>query len=445
MTASAPGAKKSGAMKSDSVESGSVESDSVESGSAVTDGLPSYPVDRKCPFRPPAEYGEMQAGQPLSRVRFKEQPLWLVTSYETARDVLRDPRFSTDPAREGFPTGSVAPRPAPDPAKRRARAFLTMDEPEHGRYRRMLIPAFSARRTEAFRPRVEAIVDELIDRMTGERADGAGVGTAGGEADLIEAFALPLPSRVICELLGIDYAGSGFFQEKSAVAMDPGREPQDRIRAAGEVQSFLADVIAAKHRSPGDDLLSRLIAEQVDTGQLDDEQLCATAMALLIAGYETTAHMLALAVVSLVQRPELLDRLRQDETAAAPVVEELLRLWTVPHLGLYRAAVEDVEVGGETVRAGEGVIVSIAAADHDPEVFADPHVLDPDRAPRPHLAFGHGAHRCLGEPLATLELEIALRRLAVRLPKLRLRVAVDELSFRDQHFIYGLNGLPVAW
>ncbi|UNZ21239.1 cytochrome P450 [Streptomyces sp. 891-h] len=349
--------------------------------------------------------------------------------------MLRDPRFSTDPAREGFPTGSTAPRPAPDPAKRRARAFITMDEPEHGRYRRMLIPAFSARRTEAMRPRVEAIVDELIDRMTAQ----------GREADFVEVFARPLPSRVICELLGVDHAGADVFQEKSATAMDPEREPEERVSAASEFAAYLGDVVAEKRAHPGDDLLSRLIEEQVATGRLDDEQLNATAMALLIAGYETTTHMLSLSLVTLTQQPELLERLAKNTQFAAPAVDELLRIWTVGHLGLYRAAVEDVEVHGRTIRAGQGVIVAVAAADRDPDVFEDPDTFDPDREPRANLAFGYGAHRCLGEPLARLELEIALRRIAERLPALRLRAEVAELSFRDEHYIYGLDELPIAW
>lgn len=399
-------------------------------------GLPAYPSARQCPFHPPAEYGRLRETQPVARVRFQEQPLWLVTSHEAAKAVLRDPRFSTDPAREGFPTGSTAPRPAPDPERRRARSFLTMDEPEHGRYRRMLIPAFGARRTEDFRPRVEAVADDLIDRLT-----------AGGRnrADFVAEFALPLPSRVICSVLGIGDEGAAVFQEKSAVAMDPARTPDERLGAAAEFTSYLADVIADRHRSPGDDLLSRLVAEQVDTGQLDDEQLGATAMALLIAASETTTHTLALGLLTVTGRSGLLARIREEPTAAGPVVEEVLRMWTVPHRGLYRAAVEDVEVGDRTIRAGEGVVVSVAAADRDPAVFDDPDTFDPDRTPRPHLAFGHGAHRCLGEPLARLELTVALRRLAERLPGLRPAVPADELSFREDHFIYGLDRLPLIW
>ncbi len=419
------------ASRQQSEESGSPAGPAAEEDS----GLLSYPVARECPFHPPAQYGQLQAEEPVAWVRFKEQPLWLVTSYEAAKQVLRDPRFSTDPAREGFPSGSTTPRPAPDPAKRRARAFLTMDEPEHGRYRRMLIPEFGARRTETFRPRVEAMVDELLDRMTAQ----------GQEADFVEAFALPLPSRVMCELLGIDCTGADVFQEKSGIAMDPEREPEERIRAAGEFSSYLADVIAEKRVRPGDDLLSRLIEEQVGTGQLDAEQLCATAMSLLIAGYETTGHMLALALVSMTQRPGLLDRLGKDAGFAAPAVEELLRFWTISHQGLYRTAAEDVEVHGRTIRAGQGVIVAVATAHRDPEVFDDPDAFDPGREPRANLAFGYGAHRCLGEPLARLELETGLRRIAERLPTLRLRGEAAELPFRDKHYIYGLDKLPITW
>lgn len=413
------------------------EESGTRAGSAAVEGpdLLSYPAARECPFHPPVPYSRLRSEEPVAWVRFREQPLWLVTSYETAKQVLRDPRFSSDPAREGFPSGTIAPRPAPDPAKRRARAFLTMDEPEHGRYRRMLMPTFSARRTERLRPRVEAIVDELLDRMT-DRSQ---------EADFVQAFALPLSSRVICELLGIDYSGAAVFQEKSAVAMDPERKPEERVAAAGELTSYLAAVISEKHAHPGDDLISRLIAEQVDTGQLDDEQLGATALALLIGGYETTTHMLALGLLSLTRRPDLLERLRRDAGFAGPAVEELLRLWTVAHAGLYRTAVEDVEVHGRTIRAGQGVIVAVATADRDPQVFDDPDAFDPDREPRAHLAFGHGAHRCLGEPLARLELETALRRIAERLPTLRLDAEAAELSFREKHFLYGLDALPIAW
>ncbi|MGI5459324.1 cytochrome P450 [Streptomyces sp. CA-249302] len=392
---------------------------------------PSLPGER--PLLDPApEYAKWQAAEPIRRVTvWGDNSPWLITRHEDARAVLADPRFSADATREGFPGLSpfVPPR---GPGQ-----FFVMDPPDHTRLRRTLIPDFTFRRIEQLRPAIAAICADLLDAMTAEGAT---------EADLVAAYALPQPTHVICELLGVPYADHGFFHQQVRTLTDfaSGR-PQDMLAARQALYGYLGDLLAARTREPADDLVSRLATERVATGEITVEEAVGVAALLLIAGQETTANMIPLAVVALLRHPEQLAVLRADPGRWPDAVEELLRYLTVAHSGMRRIATEDVEVSGVRIRAGDGVVVALQAANRDPAVRRDPDAFDVRRDPAGgHLAFGHGLHQCIGQSLARAELQIGLPALFERLPGLRLAAAPEGQAL-SRSAIHGLRSLPVTW
>lgn len=310
-----------------------------------------------------------------------------------------------------------------------------MDPPDHTRLRRMLIPEFSFRRVEQLRPAIRHITDELLDGLVKQQQP----------ADLVEHFTLPLPLLVICELLGVPYADREFIHRQAAAFATVSAGPEAMRAGWAALFGYLQELLAAKSREPGDDLMSKLATERVATGEATPAEAAGLLVQILIAGHETTASMLSLGVVALLRHPEQLAALRADEALVPGAVEELLRYLTVVHIGLRRIATQDVEVGGVTVRAGEGVVVALQAANRDPAVFADPDTLDLTRDAGQHLAFGHGPHHCLGQSLARAELQVALPMLFHRLPALRLTgPAAEEYAFEGRA-VHGVRELPVAW
>ncbi|MFI7387800.1 cytochrome P450 [Streptomyces sp. NPDC049813] len=389
-----------------------------------------FPQDRGCPYHPPAAYTPLREAGPLGRITLYDgRPARVVTGHALARQLLADPRLSTDRDRAGFPATSERV------AKVRARrvALLGVDDPEHNTQRRLLIPSFSLKRITALRPQIQRTVDRLLDAM--ERQ--------GPPAELVRAFALPLPSMVICSLLGVDYADHEFFEERSRVLLR-GPAASDVERARDELESYLGALIDRKRREPGDGLLDELIHRESPDGPPDRDELIAFAVILLIAGHETTANMISLGTFTLLRHPDQLAALRSGEPATAVAVEELLRYLSIAD-GLLRVAREDIEVAGETIRAGEGVVFSTSLINRDEDAFAAPDALDWDRSARHHLAFGFGVHQCLGQNLARAELDIALRTLFARLPGLRLAVPAEEIPFKPGDTIQGMLELPVAW
>ena len=401
----------------------------------MTDDLPAFPMARQCPFDPPADLVDLAVSRPIGRVRIWDGSTpWLLTRHDDVRAVLADRRFSSDPAKPGFPNQSPVSKFRREHSKG---SFLTMDDPAHARYRRMLVGEFTVRRIEALRPRIEATVHALLDSMT----------AGPNPVDLVSAFALPLPSLVICHLLGVPYADHEFFQRKSREMLDTTGDPAEALRAGKELAAYLYKLIKAKQAEPGDDLLSRLIDARLRTGELTDREITSMAILLLVAGHETTANQLALGVAALLRDPDQVEVLR---TATEPevvngAIEELLRLLTITHFGRRRIATEDVELNGTLIKAGEGVIAAADIANRDPHLFADPEAFDPARTPNRHVAFGFGVHQCLGQPLARLELQLALPALLRRFPGLRLAADLDRIPFRDKLPIYGPQELPVAW
>jgi len=395
--------------------------------------LSAFPMTRaaRCPFDPPPQ---LQAAGPISRTRIWDGSTpWLVTDYETQRAVLSDQRFSADTRKPGYPALS----PSSVGSGERNQPFVFVDDPEHDRKRKMLTRNFMIKRVEAMRPRVQEIVDGLIDDLL-----------AGPKpADLVTEFALPAPSLVICELLGVPYADHDFFQVRSKKMIAPDTPVEEVAKAGGELNAYLLDLVAAKEKEPTDDLIGQLVTDQLAKGELTREEVAGMASLVLIAGHETTANMIALGTAALLEHPEQLAEIRDadDPKLIANAVEELLRYLTIVHYGQRRVAMEDVEVAGQLVRAGEGVVLAIDAGNRDETAFPEPDRLDIHRPARHHVAFGYGVHQCLGQPLARMELQVVYSTLYRRIPTLKLAIPLKEVQFKQDMVVYGVHSLPVTW
>ncbi|MDX6744087.1 cytochrome P450 [Actinocorallia sp. A-T 12471] len=387
------------------------------------------PTKREDPLGLPVGLEEFRDGPP-ARVRLADGgTAWLVGGHAEARAVLADPRFSVDDSDPAFP------KLLPVPAVKGALSFLRLDDPDHARMRKMLAAEFTVRRINQLKPSIEEAVDDLLDDMFAQ----------GPPADLVADFALPLPSLVICLLLGIPYEDHDFFQRASLEFLNVEADPAIAVAAAERLYGYLTDLIAAKVAAPTDDLLGRVTAH-VREGTLTEEELVLMARLLLIAGHETTANMLSLGTFTLLRTPDQLARLKADPSYAPAVTEELLRYLSIVHFGLARTAREPVEVGGVRVEAGDGLVVSLSAANRDPAHFeGDPETFDASRPPGHHVAFGFGMHTCIGAALARLEMNVALPRLFERAPGLALAVPAEEVVFRPEQFVYGVAALPVTW
>ncbi|WP_030840010.1 cytochrome P450 [Streptomyces hygroscopicus] len=399
-------------------------------------GLPEHPMPRAagCPFDPPPALHALQADSPVSRVRIWDGTSpWLITRHDHVRALLGDPRISADPTRSGYPHRSAGTK-ANDLARQ---TFISMDDPEHARLRRMVTAPFAIKKVEALRPSVQKIVDDLIDAML-----------AGPKpVDLVEAFALPVPSLVICELLGVPYEDHDLFQRNTRVAVRRTSPAEEVLAAMQTLTDYLDDLLTVKRARPGDDLLSVLATERVAKGEMTQRQVAETGVLLLAAGHETTANMIALGTLALLRNPDQLALLRdtEDPKVVAGAVEELLRYLNITHSGRRRVALADIEVGGEVIRAGDGVIFANEIANRDPEAFSDPDRLDITRDARRHVAFGYGVHQCLGQPLARVELQVVYNTLYSRIPTLALATDFDQLEFKHDGIVYGVYELPVTW
>jgi cytochrome P450 len=396
-------------------------------------GLPEFPGARagRCPFDPPPAHAEWREAEGLQQASWHGAPVHVTTRYEDIRQVLADPRVSADFQRPDFP--GYTPENAAIPP-----TFPRMDDPEHARLRRMLTKDFTIKKIDQKRPEIRKLVDEHLDRMLAK----------GGPLDLVTEYALPIPSLVISVLLGVPYEEAEFFQEHSETINHAAATPEEKQAAQGELFGFLLGLVDRKMQDPADDLISRLVTEQVATGQIPRETAAMTGIVLLIAGHETTANMIALGTLALLRHPEQAALLREtdDDKVVANAVEELLRYLSVAQDVIVRVADEDLEIGGQLVKAGEGLAASLPAGNRDTSVFTDPDVLDLGRVnARSHVAFGYGIHQCIGQGLARAELQIALPALLRRLPDLRLAVPFEDLRFRDDMAVYGVQELPVTW
>ncbi|ATE58187.1 cytochrome P450 [Actinosynnema pretiosum] len=400
-------------------------------------------MPREHPLRPPAEYAVLRAERPVQRAVLPSgRPVWLVSRHDLVRQVLTDPRISINRFHPGFPhLFRNVQSPTEQVGQVRfnhsliGRAF-SVDGPEHAARKRLVVAEFTVKRVQQLRPRVQRVVDEHVtDLLAQDRP-----------ADLVRHLSTPVPSRVISELLGVPLADRPFFLEKTRFMVDQSSTVEQRQAANSAVLGKIDEIVSLREREPADDLLSRLVDKNRETGALSHDEIVGMATFLLISGFETTANMISMGVLGLLENPEQRDRLVADPELAASAVDELLRYFSVSDPAGSRVALEDVEVGGVVIPAGEGVIALAGSANWDDEVFAEPGSLDITRPEaRKHLAFGHGAHQCLGLHLARLELEVVFGALFRRAPGLRLAVPVEELRYKHGANIYGVHEVPVTW
>jgi cytochrome P450 len=377
---------------------------------------------------PHAVYSRMREAGPVHRVAGPDgTPVWLITRHQDAKEALADPRLSLDKAHAPAGYAGFTLPAALD------RNLLNMDPPDHTRIRRLVGQAFTARRVEELRPRVRQAADELLDGVKGE------------EADLIPHFTRPLPTIVICELLGVPAEDRPDFHRWTDAMLMPDRTRPDALRqAVKDLWVFFAALIARKRTSPDDDLLSGLVAAQEADDVLSDDELTSLAFLLLTAGVENTTHMIGNSVVALLQHPEQLRALLADGPDIAPTaLDELARYESPAPVSIRRFTREQVTVGGVTIPAGETVLVAIASANRDPARFPSPDVLDLDRGSATGLTFGQGIHYCLGAPLARMETGTALSVLLRRFPDVALSVPASDLRWRPSPRSRGLLSLPV--
>jgi len=398
--------------------------------SSETD-LPVIPAPRaaECPLHPSAEFARWRDEPGLRRVIYHGRPAWVVSRYQDIRAALIDPRLSAQTIPEALlPTGTDDDTPV---------MFARTDDPEHHRLRRMMTGVFTFRRTDAMRSQIQDVVDEYLNAMI----------KTGPPADLVRHFALPVPSLVIALLLGVPPEDLEFFQHNTTVGMDTRASEEQKAQAFGAMYTYIQELVLRKEHDPGDDLISRLVTDYVVTGQLNRATTAVTAVIMMQAGHETTANMIALGTVALLEHPEVFQRLGRtdDQAAVANVVEELMRYLTIVHSEVDRVATEDFTLGGQLIRAGDMVVMNLPAGNWDDEFVEDPETFDVERNNRGHLGFGYGVHQCIGQNLARVEMQVAFSSLARRLPGLRLAVPPDELKFKGEANIYGMKELLVTW
>lgn len=391
--------------------------------------LPVMPAQRAahCPLHPPPEFVNWRAEPGLRRALWGGQLIWSVSRYQDIRAALVDPRLSAD-------TISASMTPSSDDGT--PVIFARIDDPEHQRLRRMMTGQFTFRRTEAMRPQIQELVDQYLSTMIDN----------GPPTDIVRDFALPVPSLVIALLLGVPPEDLEIFQHNTTVGLDTRSSDEQKAQAFAAMYVYIQDLVKRKEREPGDDLISRLVTDYVATGELNRETAAMNAVIMMQAGHETTANMIALGTVALLENPDTFERLgRTDDPAViANAIEELMRYLSIVHAQVDRVAIEDLTLGGQLIRAGDRVLMNLPAGNWDPEFVDSPETFDVDRKTRGHLGFGYGAHQCIGANLARVEMQVAFATLARRLPGLQLAVPSDELKFKDAD-IYGMKELPVTW
>jgi len=406
----------------------------------VSADIPEYPMEReaRCPFAPPRKMLELGEVKPLSRVRIWDGSTpWLITGHEVARELFADSRVSVDDRRSGFPHWNEHMLST---VNKRPRSVFTSDAEEHTRFRRMLSKPFTFKRVEGLRPAIQKITDECIDAIL-----------AGPQpADIVSALALPVPTVVISELLGVPYEDHEFFQHHANVGLARFASAEDGQKGAMSLAKYLSNLVETKMAIPSaegtEDAVSDL-AERVTAGEISVKEAAQLGTGLLIAGHETTANMIGIGVLALLENPEQAALLRDsdDPKFIANAAEELMRYLSIIQNGQRRIAIEDIEIGGETIRGGEGIIIDLAPANWDANAYPEPDKVDFTRDAGQELGFGFGRHQCVGQQLARAELQIVFQTLLRRIPTLQLAIPFDEVPFKHDRLAYGVYELPVTW
>ena len=387
--------------------------------------------DRACPVLPPPRLAEIRKLDRLVDIELYDgTPCTLATRYDDVRAIMMHPNTSSDATLEGFPYISAASR-----ANRGERRTMERtDPPRHDELRSMLAAEFTIKKIRAYRPFLEALVERLLDQME----------AAGPPADLVASLAEPVPAAVICELLDLPADDAPFFNERVHTWMNDLGDPRDIARAMTDITDYFERLIDVRADGGGQDLVSRLIRDQLQTGKISRPDLLLMFHLLITAGFDTTANSIALGTMALLEDGDAWRQLAADPTLAAGAVEELQRYLSVAHNAVFRLTRGPVEIGDDVIPANHAVIASTLAANHDPDHYPDPARVDLNRDARDHLAFGVGLHQCLGQALARIELQVVFERLPQRFPGLRLDASVDDLRFR-QAIVYGVETLPVRW
>jgi len=379
---------------------------------------------------PVAELSRRRTEEPVSQFNLFGMKFWLLTRYDDVRQVLGSAAdFSTD-----FSTLADAAIGVEALAGQQDPGGLGMsDPPKHTRLRKILTPEFTMRRLARLAPRIHAIVADCLDVI--EASD--------RPVDLLPTFALPIPSLVICELLGVPYGDREDFQRLSNSRFDF-MEDAETLDSVAQSLAYMRELVARQRAEPGDGLLGMIVRDHGDA--ISDEELAGLADGLLVGGHETTASMLALGALLLLRSPEHFALVRDDDAAINPMVEEMLRYLTVVQVAFPRFAKQEVQLPtGQQISVGDIVIASLSSANRDETLGAGMEAFDPTRPPESHFAFGHGIHRCIGAELARMELRAAYPALVRRFPSLRLAVPLDEIEFRELSVVYGVQTLPVTW
>lgn len=392
------------------------------------------PVERDAgPFDPPRQITRLRGARPVSPMVFPDgHEGWIVTGYDAVRQVMADTRFSSrqDIGVLHVPYEVPGMPAITEPSPQVPGMFIAMDPPDHTRLRRRLTAAFTVKRMKMLEEHIIDITERQLDELA----------RLTPPVDLVKEFALPVPSLVICELLGVPYADRENFQVNSARFLVKDLPIDEKMAAYGALTTYLSELVTRKRAAPGEDILSDLARHD----DLTIEELTGSAFLLLLAGHETTANMLALGTFALLESPEQLAELHANPDLLPDAVEELMRYLSVVDI-LYRYATEDIELGGETIHKGSTVVVSMLAANHDPRRFDNPDTLDIHRKARGHLSFGHGIHQCLGQQLARIEMRAGFDGLLRRFPALKLAIPAGEVKLKIDMNIYGVHELPVTW
>lgn len=385
------------------------------------------------PVDPPPFYDQLRLNEPVLKVRLWDgSTAWLITRYQDLRSILSmNDSLSNDMRKEDFPTVTEGRKAV----EQQERSFVTMDPPEHTRFKLMLTSEFMPKRLSKLEPHLESIVTGLLRDMV----------LSGAPADLVDKVAMRFPALVICELFGAPYEDEQHIVRCLSPRYSMTADAAETSSSAGMLVDYVRDLVAERQKSPKDDLLSRLINTYVSKGDLTPAQLADIGALVLRAGHDTTANAISLSTFLLLRNRDQFDLLKSEPALIPSSVEELLRFVSPVAYSPRRKVLKDIQVGDKVIRAGEAIFGILPSANRDESVFPDSNRFDPRRSGPPHVAFGHGVHQCLGQSLARLELAVYLKSLIRELPGLTLAVKPEDLRFKSDRHIYGIYELPVSW